>query len=211
MTTSPANVPADDPHPAATLPTDGNHRHPPLAPILFWLLLQFIALAIPALRIPLYAKPGATPELFAFAAILLTQIIVVTLLFPWLLRDAQTATAVALSGIPMLWFAGSLSAVSQGSIVVSAAGATAWIIALVALRSAVPSSGSLAILVAMLGTLVLSPLLLRGVGEMDVTIWLTPTASIGRSGIAMSWKPFTASMILTIIAATLHLFRHRRE
>jgi hypothetical protein len=74
-----------------------------------WLLPQMIALAISALRVPLWARFPQPGEWLALAVMLAVQSAMAALMLP-ILDDWPTAGVIALAGWPMALIAGSLSA-----------------------------------------------------------------------------------------------------
>ena len=84
----------------------------PFAPVFLWLVIQLIALAIPIARVPFFATKHFphTPETLASGVMLVFQIGSSALLFPFLLRDAKTATMAVAASWPFTVLAGFLTA-----------------------------------------------------------------------------------------------------
>ena len=129
----------------------------PFSPVLVWLLLQLIALAISAGRIPFYAiKSFPQPaELIALPLMLVVQIGASALLFPFLLRDFRTAGLVVVASWPFTVLAGFLTGITTTrGIPYSAIYVTIWLAGLglwnKALRS--PRGQVMGVAIALFGT-----------------------------------------------------------
>ena len=123
----------------------------PFPPLFLWLLLQLIALAISAARVPFYAtKSFPRPaELLALPLMLIVQVIASALLFPFLLRDVRAAVMVMAAGFPLTLIAGFLTATADmRAIAASAFYVSAWLAGLAAWRGALTSARAAAIGVA---------------------------------------------------------------
>jgi hypothetical protein len=95
--------------------------------LLIWLLVQLVALALGAGRVPLAAHWVVPGERGASVEMLVGQIVVAGLLFPSLLKDASSALIVAASGWPMLRLAGLLGGEEVSHIYAAAMYVTVWI------------------------------------------------------------------------------------
>lgn len=100
------------------------------APLAIWLLVQLGVIALAAARVPLAAQYPEPAEWFAPHLLLSTQILVASLLFPLLLRDARCAAAIIATAIPFQVAAAYLAGLSAREIVLPSALADAWLIAL---------------------------------------------------------------------------------
>jgi hypothetical protein len=109
---------------------------PATGPVLLWLLVQLAALLLASLRIPLAAKYPQPAEALATPVMLAAQVAAASLLFPYLMRDWRTATAVIASAWPFAAVASVLSAAPLRATVAGEAYVTSWLVAL-ALWSAV--------------------------------------------------------------------------
>ena len=105
-------------------------------PLLLWLLLQTGALSLSAGRIPLAADYARPAEMLAAHVMLVTQVTAASLLFPYLMRTAQSAAAVCATSIPFVVMAGNLSAAPADRIAAAAMFLTLWLAALAAWRFA---------------------------------------------------------------------------
>ena len=79
-------------------------------PLLLWLSIQLIALALAALGVPLAAHYIQPPQSQALGLLFVVQISAASLLFPLLCRSWQSATAAAFVAVPTLSFAAALAA-----------------------------------------------------------------------------------------------------
>jgi hypothetical protein len=70
------------------------------AQLVVWLALQLIVIALGAARVPLAARYPAPAEQLAPHLLLCTQVIVVSLLFPWLLNDVRAAVQALATALP---------------------------------------------------------------------------------------------------------------
>lgn len=82
------------------------------ASLLVWLLIQLAAIALAALRVPLWAQAPHTMELEAMRILLTMQLVGSTLLFPRLCGSFTLSVLAATATIPMLGIATLLSAAS---------------------------------------------------------------------------------------------------
>ncbi len=126
----PANSSADSSQPAPPLLPI---RKSPVSPLLIWLVLQLIALAIPIFRIPFFATKSfpSTPESLALGGMLVVQIGSAALLFPFLTRDARATAMVIAASWPFTVLAGFLAShADQRKIPAAAIYASAWLIGL---------------------------------------------------------------------------------
>lgn len=113
--------------------------HDVTGPLLLWLLLQLAALALSAFRVPLAADHARPAEMLAAHVMLVTQVSAASLLFPYLMRTAQSAAAVCATSIPFVVMAGNLSAAPAAGLVAAAGFLTLWLAALAAWRFALPT------------------------------------------------------------------------
>ena len=80
-----------------------------IAPLLAWLILQLLALAISVFRIPLAVHFHDPAEDLALAVMAVTQAVGSSLLFPWLMRDRWAAVVTIATSWAMLALAGVLA------------------------------------------------------------------------------------------------------
>lgn len=107
-------------------------------PLLMWLLVQLLALLVAAFRVPLaagYRQPG---DLLAAHVMVVAQVTIAALVFPYLMRSGPAAIAVVCSAWPLVVIAGVLSGTPTAGIVAAAGYVTAWLLALGALNAALP-------------------------------------------------------------------------
>src|SRR5437763_7314657 len=72
------------------------------APLLVWLIVQLLALALAAARVPLSAHFVQPGEALAIEEMLVAQFAASAMLFPFLLRDARCCVAMIVTAAPML-------------------------------------------------------------------------------------------------------------
>ena len=122
---------------APPLPDDTHQSadRSPAAPLFLWLIIQLATLAIAAARVPLSARFPPAGEQFAAYAMIVAQVVAVSLLFPFLLRDAATTLMVILTALPFLQLAAYLSSTPLVRAGLAAAYVAAWIITLALLRA----------------------------------------------------------------------------
>jgi hypothetical protein len=129
MTISPLSSP-DSPLPS---------RRAPFFPLLLWLLIQLLALALALAHVRFWPDPPRPLDHLALAELLVVQCSALALLFPLLLRTPLTAALVLLSSWPFCQFAAFVSATPAPRWVAAAAALSLWLIGLalwrVALRS----------------------------------------------------------------------------
>ena len=126
------NAPGESSPHGSTSPTAGrvNPSHSPAAPLLVWLVIQMAVLVLAAQRVPLSARWPHESERLAVHEMLVAQIAVSALLFPWLLRDRITTILVAASGILFLYLAAFLAGVDHVRVTLVAGQVVGWIVGL---------------------------------------------------------------------------------
>jgi hypothetical protein len=107
----------------------------PAAPLFLWLIVQLIALALAALRVPLSARFPLPGEQFAIHIMVVAQVTAIALLFPLLLRNATKTLMVVLTTVPFLQFAAYLSSVSLSRAGLAVACVACWIATLALWRA----------------------------------------------------------------------------
>ncbi len=83
--------------------------------IAVWLAIQFGALTLSALRVPLWARPPQPIESVAAEQMLVVQMVCASMLFGWLMHNRVTSFFTILSSAPMLLFAGALAEMPFGN------------------------------------------------------------------------------------------------
>ena len=116
-------------------PTDSRPTRPTDAPastvpLIVWLLAQLVALALGVFRVPLAAKYTRPEESLAPQVTLAAQVAVSALLFPCLMRDWRTATAVIASAWPFVFLASAIAAASTADALTAGGFATVWLLSL---------------------------------------------------------------------------------
>jgi hypothetical protein len=101
-----------------------------------WLLVQLVALALAALRIPLAAAYPQPAELHAVQILLIVQFACISILFPSLLQTWSLSLIVATSAWVMLIFAAALAAWPVSQVMPVATFLSLWILVLATLRVA---------------------------------------------------------------------------
>src|SRR5207237_206302 len=100
---------------------------PPLA---IWMTLQTLALALAALRLPLWARAPEAGEFRAIPLLLIVQILAAAVLAPRLTSHWRTAIMAIVSAWPFATLAGLLGATSISTILLAGAYVTGWLIVL---------------------------------------------------------------------------------
>src|SRR5688572_25542965 len=104
--------------------------HSPAAPLFVWLVLQMAVLVLAAQRVPLSARFPLEAEKLAVHEMLVVQIAVSAMLFPWLLRDRITTLLITLSNILFAHLAAHLAGVPHTRAAIAAAYVVGWLIGL---------------------------------------------------------------------------------
>ena len=129
-------------HESITLSANTATRSP-LLPVGLWLLIQLSTLGVSAARIPFYAvKRFPQPaELIALPLMLVMQIGMSALLFPYLLRDARAAGLVIVSSWPFTILAALLTGLPNKRMMLELlAFNTIWLLGLTLWRGALRST-----------------------------------------------------------------------
>jgi hypothetical protein len=79
------------------------------APVVSWVVIQLLALALSSARISLWPRPTLAVEDYALDIMLAAQVAGSALLFPWLMRNIRLATFVVLITLPFLQLAAILA------------------------------------------------------------------------------------------------------
>lgn len=108
-------------------------------PLLVWLLIQLLALLLAAARVPLSAGFANPPESLALHEMIIAQIAVSGMLFPFLLRDWRTAMVIACMSLPFTLLAGFLASRPFQQTAIIAAYVVCWIFCLASWRAALPA------------------------------------------------------------------------
>jgi len=116
-----------------------------ISPLILWLLIQLLTLLAAALQLPLADHFPRPPERLAAQEMLVVQITLSAMLFPFLLRTATTATLVIAATWPFLQLAGVLSSTPAINLFHAACFLTLWLLALAMLRYVLRSDKSLLI------------------------------------------------------------------
>lgn len=130
MSEPPPPVPAPPPPPRS-----------PAAPLFCWLVVQFLALSLGALRIPLSARFPPPGEQFAIHIVLVAQVVASALLFPLIMRDVKTSVMVILTTVPFVQLASYLSAIDAARAALAAAYVATWLAVLAAWRPLLRTRG----------------------------------------------------------------------
>ena len=107
-------------------------------PLLLWLVVQLVALLVPAVRVPLAAKYPDPEELQALRVMVAVQVAAGSLLFPVLMANRGTAAAVVATAWPFQMLATALSATPLQQAMAPALYVTAWLASLVLWRASLP-------------------------------------------------------------------------
>lgn len=178
-------------HEPAQIGTDTRRELSPGAatgPLLLWLGVQLLALALAAFGVPLAANWPRPAEGLAPQIMLAAQISASALLFPYLLRDWRTAALVAASAWPFLLIASVLAAAPLQRGAVAGAYVTAWLVALTVWRAAFPEAGARSVGVAIAAIV--------SIGSAAVWYLRSEYAQDGSPSGLVALGPNTASMAL---------------
>jgi len=99
-------------------------------PLLLWLTIQWLALGVALMRVPLAAGYPQPAELLAAHVLVFTQITATALLFPWLMRAAASAIVTIATTWPLLVVAGIVAGVPVARLMDVGCYVTAWMLAL---------------------------------------------------------------------------------
>jgi hypothetical protein len=108
-------------------------------PLLVWLALQLIALALAAARVPFSANFIRPAEVWAVQEMLIVQFVALATLFPFLLRDMRCCLALILASGPMLELAAMLAGTPMTRVIGAWGCLAIWLTGLAAWRAATPS------------------------------------------------------------------------
>ena len=120
-------------------PVSDSTEKPVTAPLLVWLIVQLVALALAAARVPLSANFVRPAESLAVVEMLVVQFGASAMMFPFLLRDARSCLALILTAAPMLQLAGVLCEMSTGRVVGAWTCVAIWLAALTLWRAVLPT------------------------------------------------------------------------
>lgn len=126
------------PPPSSLPPPTEPSGHGFTGPLLVWLLLQATTLLVAVARLPLAADYPQPAELMAAHVMAAVQVIVASLLTPYLLRDVAATIAVTCSVWPFLALAGVLSEAEPVRVLAAAGYVSVWLLALAAWVLALP-------------------------------------------------------------------------
>lgn len=109
--------------------------HPPhLGPLAAWLGIQLGLLLLAILQVPLSDQYTRPAEHAALDVMLIGQVLLAAMLFPWLLRSLSAAIIIAAASWPFIQLAMVLSSASAMPTFLAGAYASTWIITLAAWR-----------------------------------------------------------------------------
>jgi len=194
------------------------------SPLLVWLTIQFIALLVALLRVPLAAGYPQPAELLAAHVVVLTQIITSALLFPFLLRDLLSGLTVVATAWPFVALAGVTSGAPPARVVAGCCYVTSWLLALGLWngwgRRAAGLRGVAVATMLTAGTNVLFYLRLEfapdagGSAEELARRWSVispPLAAIRQLGVAPAARDFGVPVAIAIAAVVCRLFARRSD
>jgi len=104
---------------------------PPIV-LLLWLAAQLAAIALAALRVPLWARSPISIELYALQYLLVAQFLVSALTFPWLLRNWPSLICALATGWGFLFLSMLLSPGTISMAILASLHLGIWLIALFA-------------------------------------------------------------------------------
>jgi hypothetical protein len=96
-------------------------------PLTIWLTLQFLALLLPVLQVPLSDEFPRPIERFALHEMLAVQICFAALLFPLLFRSGASALCTLAASWPFIFLAGFLASVPTARILICGAYLSCWL------------------------------------------------------------------------------------
>jgi hypothetical protein len=120
---------------AGPIPT-ASHTSSHFLPLILWLGVQLLALALAAMQVPLSDQFPRPAERMALDEMLVAQVLAATLLFPMLLPSAGATVLLIAATWPFLQLAGVLSSAPAKSIVVGGCYVGSWLLVLRLFRSA---------------------------------------------------------------------------
>jgi hypothetical protein len=193
-----------------------------LAPVAIWTTLQFLAILLAGLRIPLSAGYPRPAEGVAVHVLVFVQMVSLSALFPLLLRSWPAAVLVTVLSWPYLLLASFLATASMEATLRVGAIVTAWAICLAAWGWALRSDAQRAVAVA--GSLLLTlggavvaylaaeyrpdPLAGSGLRWWQVTPMIAALQQA--SGGPFRVAPYVLIAVLSAMAAGIGLVRRRR-
>lgn len=128
----PAPAPVPVPTPSAARPS---LDCTPAAPLFVWLVIQLIALAVAVFRAPLSARFPPPGEQFAIHIMLIVQVVVSAMLFPFLMRDVKTSVMVILTIVPFVQLSSYLSTIPIARAALAAGYVATWLVTLALWRA----------------------------------------------------------------------------
>jgi hypothetical protein len=159
-----------------------------LGAILIWIVLQLLALALAAGRVPLWAHHPSPRESLATVEVAAFQIISTALLFPLLLPNFSTSCAIVALSLPFVHLAGILADDPEIRLLVVSALVALWIGGLALLGGALRTPRAQAVGVAIMSSLCLCTPLLS---------YVHSEATSGATSMLSTWSPG-----LWLVAAT---------
>jgi hypothetical protein len=151
-----------------------------LSAILIWIVLQLLALALAAARVPLWAHHPLPRESLATAEVAAVQIISCALLFSLLLPNFFTSCAIIALAIPFIQLAGMLADDPVTNLLLASALVALWLAGLALLSAALRSPRAQALGVAIVSMLCLGTPLLS---------YLHSEATPGATSMLSTWSP----------------------
>ena len=111
------------------------------APLVVWLGAQLLAIGLAAARVPLWANAPRASELLALEYLLIAQISVSSLIFPWMMRSMASSVVTIATAWPMVFFAGLLSPAPLNTLFFGGVYVNGWLVALAILHPPLSSTG----------------------------------------------------------------------
>jgi glycerol uptake facilitator-like aquaporin len=115
---------------SAPAAADDDDATPFTGPLLVWLGVQLAVIALAAARVPLAAQYVEPAEHLALHLVLGVQVVVVSLLFPLLLRDVRSVTQIVATAIPFQLAAAYLAGHGVNNVFQPAGFVGAWVVTL---------------------------------------------------------------------------------
>jgi hypothetical protein len=176
-----------------------------LSAILMWIVLQLLAVALAAGRVPLWAHHPLPRESLATAEVAAVQIISAALLFPLLLPNFSTSCAIVVLTLPFVQLAGILADETEMRLLVVSALVVLWVGGLALLGPALRTPRAQAVAVALTSAICLgTPLLcyLHNEATADGRALLGVTAPL-------TWVIAAVPLLAGVIASSWRF--HRRS
>ena len=120
--------------------------------MIVWLGVQLLAIAIAAMRVPLWAQSPVNSELLALQVLVIAQILSSSLLFPWLLNSWRASIAAIATSIAFIFLAALLAPQGMGVVVEAALFVVVLLVSLAAIALPLSSTSAQMLAIAIIST-----------------------------------------------------------